>query len=270
MPIRVHLWLIEWMRILAGQFKGRTLHSVEGRGTRPTDARAREMLFNILGPSVIGARVLDLYGGTGSVGLEALSRGADSCVFIEQNAGACRVIKKNLETLRLTHHAQVWHTSVKSGLRSLREGDRRFDLIFADPPFDNPRELGDLCKALDISGALLHNVTRRQPDALGQPDASFVAARASDASNSSSPEEEGPSQEPSSAGEAIFFASASAEDMSSGDEKPGWDGGLLVIQHHRKSTPVLQPPYSLWRERRAGESTLSFFFQEEARDEAAS
>lgn len=90
------------MRILAGESRGRLLKTVEGKGTRPTDSRSRETLFNLLGERVIEARFLDLYAGTGSVGLEALSRGADSCIFVEQNAGACRVIRENVRVLAFT------------------------------------------------------------------------------------------------------------------------------------------------------------------------
>lgn len=208
------------MRIIAGELKGRTLQSREGKGTRPTDARAREMLFNILSERVIDARFLDLYGGTGSVGLEALSRGASFCVFIEQNAAACRVIKANLKALGLGERAQVWNASVKSALKRLQEDEKRFDIVFCDPPFDNARELPDLCRALDKSRSLLDNVTGHKNSTAAQTD-SFV----------------GPA-DPEIAPES---------------------SSLLIIQHHRKATPQLNAPWQLQQERRAGESTLSFF-----------
>src|SRR5687767_8940509 len=109
------------MRILTGEAKGRVLKTPGGRGTRPTDSRAREALFNILGRRVVGARVLDLYAGTGALGLEALSRGAEFCVFVEQNALAARVIRENLRLFGWSDRAQVWHTAVKTAVRRLAD-----------------------------------------------------------------------------------------------------------------------------------------------------
>ena len=212
------------MRIIAGELKGRTLQSREGRGTRPTDARSREMLFNILGARIIEARFLDLYGGTGSVGLEALSRGASFCVFIEQNASACRVIKANLKALGLSERAQVWNASVKSALKRLQEDETQFDIVFCDPPFDNARELPELCRALDKSRSLLHNVTGHKNITAAQNDIS----------------------------DGIF------ENIADQEFAPA-SPSFLIIQHHRKATPQLNAPWQLQQERRAGESTLSFF-----------
>src|SRR5688572_14145305 len=121
------------MRILAGEARGRILKTREGDSTRPTDARTREILFNILGESVVDARVLDLYAGTGAVGLEALSRGARECVFIEANGAAVNIVKTNLATLGWSDRAQVWRSPVKTALKRLLLLEERFDLIFADP-----------------------------------------------------------------------------------------------------------------------------------------
>ena len=198
------------MRIISGEAKGRVLKTREGKGTRPTDSRSREMLFNILGARVQEARFLDLYAGTGSVGLEALSRGAKFCVFVEQNAGAAQVIRDNLKTLGWRDRAQVWHTPLKSALRRLAElleenenhEEARFDIVFADPPFTNPRELQDLAARLDKLPQLLHNGTGQKP---------------------------------------LEITNES----------------LLVVQHHRKET--FRPTrFSVWQERRAGESSLTF------------
>lgn len=151
------------MRILSGEAKGRVLKTRSGKGTRPTDSRAREMLFNILGPRVLDAHLLDLYAGTGAVGLEALSRGARRCVFIEQNAVATRVIRSNLKVLGWQERAQVWQAPVKSSLQRLADNGERFDIIFADPPFVRPQELKDLCDRLDNCVELLHNVGGQWP-----------------------------------------------------------------------------------------------------------
>lgn len=145
------------MRILAGEARGRTLKTREGNGTRPTDARSRETMFNIVGARTVGARVLDLYAGSGSLGLESLSRGAESCLFIEQNAQACRAIGDNVRALGWEERAQIWQNSVQKALRRLADKEETFDLIFADPPFDRAGELPELCAALDNAAQLLHN-----------------------------------------------------------------------------------------------------------------
>ncbi|HVF85334.1 MAG TPA: 16S rRNA (guanine(966)-N(2))-methyltransferase RsmD [Abditibacteriaceae bacterium] len=145
------------MRILGGEARGRTIKTREGNGTRPTDARARETLFNIVGARAVDARVLDLYAGSGSLGLEALSRGASSCLFIEQNAQACRAIGDNIRALKWEDRATIWQNSVKKALQRLVEKGERFDVIFADPPFDRAGELPELCALLDNSSPLLHN-----------------------------------------------------------------------------------------------------------------
>ena len=146
------------MRILAGQAKGRVLHSPTGRVTRPTDSRSREALFNILGERVVGARVLDLYAGTGAIGLEALSRGAASCIFVEQNIAAANAIRANIKMCNWQDNAQVWQTSVKSALHRMQDQVGSFDIIFADPPFTDARILLELENRVDTLSALLHNV----------------------------------------------------------------------------------------------------------------
>lgn len=149
------------MRIIAGEARGRVLRAPHGKSTRPTDARSREMLFNILGEEIVGARVLDLYAGSGAVGLEALSRGASTCTFIEQNAAAANVIRANLKTLDWTERGAVWQTTMRSALHRMSEREEYsggFDLLFADPPFRDPREFADLAERVDILADLLHNV----------------------------------------------------------------------------------------------------------------
>lgn len=150
------------MRILAGEARGRVLRSPHGRSTRPTDARAREALFNILGQRVVGARVLDLYAGSGAIGMEALSRGAEFCIFVEQNAAATNAIRANLEMCDWNRkeqpRGQIWHTNVKGALLRLAEQKQQFDIIFADPPFTNPHILEDIAHRVDTFARLLHNV----------------------------------------------------------------------------------------------------------------
>ena len=122
------------MRIVAGSRKGHRIEAPKGVVTRPTGDRVREAVFSILG-SVDGARVLDLFAGSGAMGLEALSRGATSCVFVEHDRQAARVIQANLEKLRLTG-AVVVARDASAALRDERDRGRRYDLVLADPPYE--------------------------------------------------------------------------------------------------------------------------------------
>jgi 16S rRNA (guanine966-N2)-methyltransferase len=123
------------VRIVAGSRMGRRIDAPKGVVTRPTGDRVREAVFSILG-SVEDARVLDLFAGSGALGLEALSRGAASCVFVEHDRRAARVIQSNLEKLRLTG-AVVVARDVASALHEERDGRRRYDLVLADPPYED-------------------------------------------------------------------------------------------------------------------------------------
>lgn len=123
------------MRIVAGSRRGHRIAAPKGSATRPTSDRVREALFSIVGP-VEGAAALDLFAGSGALGLEALSRGAASCVFVERDREAVRVIQANLEKLRLTG-ATVVARDVAPALRDDRARGRRYDLVLADPPYED-------------------------------------------------------------------------------------------------------------------------------------
>ena len=122
------------MRIIAGSHKGRRLATVRGK-IRPTSAKVREAVFNILGPAVVEAKVLDLFAGTGALGLEALSRGAKTVVFVEDHAASLAVLRRNVKTLGLTDRVEVVPLSVKAGLKKLTARQAEFDLAFLDPPY---------------------------------------------------------------------------------------------------------------------------------------
>jgi 16S rRNA (guanine966-N2)-methyltransferase len=124
------------MRVVAGRLGGRRLRAVPGSATRPTSDRVREALFSVLGSRVEGARVLDLFAGTGALAIEALSRGAASAVLVEQSAQATAVIRANLEALDLAAVATVRRTKAEVYLRGQRDGS--FDLVFLDPPYALP------------------------------------------------------------------------------------------------------------------------------------
>ncbi len=123
------------MRVIGGEFKGRKLSVTRGRLIRPTSDRVREAIFDILGPSCTFRRVLDLFAGTGSLGIEALSRGAAEAVFVEQSKGALAVLKGNLKALGLKARAWVLPLAAKKGIAVLAERGEAFDLIFMDPPY---------------------------------------------------------------------------------------------------------------------------------------
>jgi len=124
------------VRVVGGRLGGRRLRAVPGRDTRPTSDRVRESLFGILGERVEGARVLDLFAGTGALAIEALSRGATGAVLVEQAAPAVDVIRANLDALDLTGAAKVRRTRAETYLRTQRDGP--FDLVLLDPPYAVP------------------------------------------------------------------------------------------------------------------------------------
>jgi 16S rRNA (guanine966-N2)-methyltransferase len=131
------------LRVVAGDFKGRRLAAPRGTRTRPTADRVREALFSMLG-DVAGASVLDLYAGSGALGIEALSRGADSAVFVERDAQAVAAIERNLAAVGV--EATVVRQDV---VRFLARADGAFDLVFCDPPYDSaPRLAGQLADRL--------------------------------------------------------------------------------------------------------------------------
>lgn len=174
------------MRVIAGTARGRQLVSPRGSATRPIADRAKETLFGILGERVLDAQVLDLYAGSGAVGIEALSRGAASCDFVEHDRRAVTAIRENLERAGVADRGSVHAAEVQ---RYLREpGGERFDLVFLDPPYAERAILAPLEQL----------VGRLAP------------------------------------------------------------GGLMVVKHHWR-TPIPEPPGLLrWRERRFGETALTF------------
>jgi 16S rRNA (guanine(966)-N(2))-methyltransferase RsmD len=121
------------VRIIAGSRKGHTIFAPRGLDTRPTSDRVREAAFNLIGP-VDGASVLDLFAGSGAMGLEALSRGADRAVFVELDREAARAIERNLDRLGLTG-AAVLRSDAVQALAAEGAGGRRYDLVLVDPPY---------------------------------------------------------------------------------------------------------------------------------------
>jgi len=122
------------VRIIAGSFRGHTLRAPHGQATRPTADRVREALFSILG-DVSGLDVLDLFAGSGALGLEALSRGAATATFVEEARPALAALRDNVATLDVAAQATIVPAEARAALRRLAAGPRRFGLAFLDPPY---------------------------------------------------------------------------------------------------------------------------------------
>lgn len=122
------------MRVIAGSAKHLPLKCIDGLDTRPTTDRIKETLFNMIQSRIYGCRFLDLFSGSGAIGIEALSRGAREAVLVEKNPRACACIRQNLQFTRLQERARLMQTDVAAALSRL-EGGGAFDIIFMDPPY---------------------------------------------------------------------------------------------------------------------------------------
>ena len=162
------------MRVIAGRFGGRRLQAPPGRGTRPTSDRVREALFSILGP-LDGLAVLDLFAGSGALGIEALSRGARRAVFVERDARAAAVVRSNLETLGVAQReVELLQTDVAAALRDARDAGETYDLVLCDPPYRHAAELGGtlseaLAPVLAPGARVVTESDRRAPLSLTLP-----------------------------------------------------------------------------------------------------
>jgi 16S rRNA (guanine966-N2)-methyltransferase len=162
------------MRVIAGRFGGRRLRAPKGRTTRPTSDRVREALFSMLG-DVDGAVALDLFAGTGALGIEALSRGAERAIFVERDPAALVILESNLLGLGVGEgQAQVRPGDALAALRTARARGETYDLVFVDPPYGRARELGEalaeILPALLTAGArVVVEADRRHPAELKLP-----------------------------------------------------------------------------------------------------
>jgi 16S rRNA (guanine966-N2)-methyltransferase len=128
------------MRVVAGKYRSRTLAAPRGLKLRPTSDRLRETLFDILGPSVEGSVFLDLYAGTGAVGIEALSRGARQVFFVESHRAGLALIRRNLESLGIASSAEILAVDALRGCQRLESRGVVADLVFLDPPYGEAEE----------------------------------------------------------------------------------------------------------------------------------
>ena len=160
------------MRVVAGLYRGRRLVAPQGTATRPTSDRVREALFSVLGASVQGARVLDLYAGTGALGIEALSRGAASAVFVDSSPQAIAAVRANLQALGID--APVHRMAASAALRPSPDRQAAYDLVFLDPPYRRAaglgQELSEALPAVLAPGArVVSESDRREPLELAFP-----------------------------------------------------------------------------------------------------
>jgi 16S rRNA (guanine966-N2)-methyltransferase len=130
------------MRVIAGRLGGRVLKAPKGRMTRPTSEKVREALFSALG-TIEGAEVLDLFAGTGALGIEAISRGAKKAVFVERDGSALGALQENLQALRIeSSEAEVRRGDAFGALRTARRREETYDLVFIDPPYRRAHDWG--------------------------------------------------------------------------------------------------------------------------------
>ncbi|HHI69339.1 MAG TPA: 16S rRNA (guanine(966)-N(2))-methyltransferase RsmD [Planctomycetes bacterium] len=166
------------MRIIAGKLRGRKVEAPSGRGTRPMLDRVREALFNILQPRLPGSLVWDLFAGSGSLGLEALSRGARKCWFVERDPRVLAVLKRNMENLLGEEAGEAGEILKGDGWRPPISGDVRPDLVFLDPPYaqvqGDPFQVRewvlDLRARLAPGGLLVFHYPARNPEGAGALD----------------------------------------------------------------------------------------------------
>jgi 16S rRNA (guanine966-N2)-methyltransferase len=151
------------MRIIAGKYRSRILKSLKGPALRPTSDRLRETLFNVLGPAIVGSRFVDVFAGTGAVGIEALSRSAAEAIFVENHAAAAKLIRQNLDSLKITSGATILTADALRGLEMLaarhKSSSALVDYVFVDPPY---AAAVDYARTLEFLGS----ATFLAPDAL--------------------------------------------------------------------------------------------------------
>jgi len=159
------------LRVIAGQYRSRIVQAPRGLDTRPTSDRLRETLFNVLAPRIADAVFLDLYAGSGAVGIEALSRGAREAIFVEPAEAALRVIRSNLASLGIRGGYALEARNAAAALRSLAGRNRQADIVFLDPPWDADEQyavtlglLGGECRGLPAAHAIvIAEHRKRQP-----------------------------------------------------------------------------------------------------------
>ncbi|RAP76305.1 16S rRNA (guanine(966)-N(2))-methyltransferase RsmD [Paenibacillus montanisoli] len=146
------------MRVIAGTAKGRTLKAVPGKNTRPTTDKVKEAIFSMIGPFFDGGLVLDLFAGTGGLGIESLSRGMERAVFVDLDGGSIEVIKSNVQAAGVSEQAEIYRTEAARAIKALAKRGLRFKLVFLDPPY-RMKEMDGLMEELAERGLLEEHAT---------------------------------------------------------------------------------------------------------------
>ncbi|WP_314000433.1 16S rRNA (guanine(966)-N(2))-methyltransferase RsmD [uncultured Paenibacillus sp.] len=141
------------MRVIAGEAKGRPLKAVPGMNTRPTTDKVKEAMFSMIGPFFDGGQALDLFAGTGGLGIEALSRGIDKAVFVDSDRQSIGVVRSNVEAARMMDRAEVYCNTAERALRTLEKRGIAFRLAFLDPPY-RMKNADELMKDMASRGLL--------------------------------------------------------------------------------------------------------------------
>ncbi|MGL5715235.1 MAG: 16S rRNA (guanine(966)-N(2))-methyltransferase RsmD [Paraclostridium sp.] len=162
------------MRIISGKVRGLKLNTPKNDDVRPTTDRVKESLFNIINGYMIDSNVLDLFAGTGSLGIECLSRGANKCVFVDVNKSSIDLVRSNIKKARMESESDVINLDCKSAIDRLKTRNEKFDLIFMDPPyyenlFVNTLEKISDSNILDTDGLIVveHDTVQDIPDSVG-------------------------------------------------------------------------------------------------------
>lgn len=162
------------MRVISGSAKGRPLKAVPGTGTRPTTDKVKEALFSMIGPYFDGGEALDLFAGTGGLGIEALSRGMTRAVFVDADRRAVDTVRSNVQAAKVEAASEIYRNDAAQALRALAKRERRFDLVFLDPPYrmkDVPALLGYMLDQGMLRGeatvVVEHEASHAYPESIG-------------------------------------------------------------------------------------------------------
>ncbi|HLU23630.1 MAG TPA: 16S rRNA (guanine(966)-N(2))-methyltransferase RsmD [Bacillaceae bacterium] len=146
------------MRVISGYYKGRQLKSVPGKQTRPTTDKVKETMFNVIGPYFSGGLGLDLFAGSGGLGIEALSRGLDKVIFVDRDMNALQTIKANVGLCGLEDKCEIYRNDAERALKSIIKREIQFDCIFLDPPY-RKQKLESLLNMIEQNNLLTMNGT---------------------------------------------------------------------------------------------------------------
>ncbi|WP_414694643.1 16S rRNA (guanine(966)-N(2))-methyltransferase RsmD [Paenibacillus sp.] len=163
------------VRVISGSAKGRALKAVPGTGTRPTTDKVKEALFSMIGPYFDGGEALDLFAGTGGLGIEALSRGMARAVFVDSDRKAVETVRANAAAAKVEGRAEIYRNDAMLALKALAKRERAFDLVFLDPPYrmkDAPEyllymEANELLRD-GATAVVEHEASHAYPDAFGR------------------------------------------------------------------------------------------------------